>query len=50
LVFRTAREPLPDDGEAQEMVEKEFMVIFRTVSQFDPASWNLQSLVAPVFF
>jgi hypothetical protein len=47
LVFRTARETLPDDGEAQEMVEKVFMVIFRTVSLFDPdrgtfKTWLLQ--------
>jgi hypothetical protein len=47
LVFRTAREILHDDGEAQEMVDKVFMVIFRTVNQFDPdrgtfKTWLLQ--------
>ena len=47
FVFRIAREILHDDGEAQEMVEKVFMVIFRTVSQFDPdrgtfKTWLLQ--------
>jgi len=36
LVFKTAREILHDDGEAEEMVEKVFMVIFRTANQFDP--------------
>jgi len=36
LVFRTARETLHDDGEAEEMVEKVFMVVFRTVNQFNP--------------
>ena len=47
LVFRTARETLHDDGEAEEMVEKVFMVVFRTVIQFDPErgtfkTWLLQ--------
>jgi len=47
FVFRTAREILHDDREAEEMVEKVFMVIFRTVNQFDPGrgtfkTWLLQ--------
>jgi hypothetical protein len=47
LVFKTAREILHDDGEAEEMVEKVFMVIFRTANQFDPdrgtfKTWLLQ--------
>jgi len=47
LAFRTAREILHDDREAEEMVEKVFMVIFRTVNQFDPdrgtfKTWLLQ--------
>jgi len=50
LVFRTAREILHDDGEAEEMVEKVFMVIFRDGEPVRSRSWNLQNLVAPVFF
>jgi RNA polymerase sigma-70 factor (ECF subfamily) len=47
LVFRIARAILRDDGEAEEMVQRVFLDVFRAANQFNPArgsfkTWLLQ--------